>query len=79
MPPRIEEATLGLYQFPLNGEAEFIICVRRVRVDLYLKHGLAVLVAVSCAGIRPPAVLMRADGKPSHRADRIVAPRTSTV
>ena len=33
-----------LYEFPFYREPEFIVCVRRVRVELGLKHGLVVLV-----------------------------------
>jgi len=44
----IEETTsLDSDQFPLYGEAKFIDCVRRVRVELHQKHGFAVLVALS--------------------------------
>ncbi len=53
--PATRRLSLGFYQFPLYGEAEFIDCVRRVRVELHLKHELAVLVAAKWTGVRIPS------------------------
>ena len=45
--PASRSLPLGdLCEFPFYGDPKFIVCVRRVRVELPLKHGLAVLVAM---------------------------------
>ena len=49
------------------------------RVELPLKHGLAVLVAASWAKSGQPALFLRPDGKPSHRADSIPGPVMRTA